>query len=132
LRSWIETLKSEAGSKYDFYVGKGVEGVFGGKEAVRFTVIVPSEYIRDSQSDWDRFEVILTYNEAPETSKIWLTTKNYMHRSKGLISTTSPLPDWEYSGADNTDASNARLEQIAIVLKSVAEGKHQKGPITTG
>jgi hypothetical protein len=122
LTSWIENLKLRSKSKFNYYVGSGLEGGFGADKGVRFTVILPSEYIRDSTDEWDMFQLILTYqNPNNPKAAIWLTTKNYMHRLKGGFPPQSPSPDWEYSAAENLDASNARLEVIASVLKQIAE-----------
>jgi hypothetical protein len=125
LQSWIETLKLRSKSNFGYYLGSGLEGGFGDIQAVRFLVILPSEYLRDSADEWDMFQVILTYQD-PNNPKaaIWLTTKNYMHRSKGGFAPLAPSPDWEYSG-ENLDASNARLELIASVLKEVAEANSE-------
>jgi hypothetical protein len=127
LRSWLSTLKLNSKSTYDYYVGKAIDGTFGDLPALRFLVIVPSEYIRDTQSEWDQFQLIVTYNDNPnDTSpkpdeKGWLTAKNYLHRSKGVLSPNAPSADWEFFKLDDTDTSNARLEQIAKSLRRVAE-----------
>lgn len=121
-------------SVYDYFIGKPRKETFGSFDAVRVLVVIPSEYARDSASDWDSFEMLigamapLSATSSDEGAKnIWISTENYRYRQKQLLSGLKPSPDWEYAAPTDNDISNARLRNIAERLKFMADNYKRAG-----
>lgn len=107
------------------YMGTSQVDAFGPFPATRILVIVPSETFRDTSSEWDEFELLISTGSAEGGQAlgggIWLSTENYRRRNRALFSFDVPSPDWEYSAPD-LDTSSSRLDRIAKKLRSLMIG----------
>jgi hypothetical protein len=119
LSQWLSMLKVNTGSKSDYFIGKESKETNFSLSGWRMLVIVPSEYVRDSSSDWDLFEVVMFTNPDGLVS-----VENYQRRSRGLLAGTTPSPDWEYDRPDN-GTSNSRLRNVRNALLKVTEAQEQ-------
>jgi hypothetical protein len=120
LNRWLSTLKANAGSKSEFFIGKESLETNSSLSAWRMLVIVPSEYVRDSSSDWDMFEIVM-YTDPDGL----VSVENYQRRGRGVsFASAAPSPDREYDRPDNA-LSNARLRNVRNALLQVAEAQEQ-------
>jgi hypothetical protein len=109
-------------SNYKYFVGNARDDTFADLSGFRVLCIIPSEYYRDTSSDWDEFEVLVGYTAplANSTISLWISTENYRRRAKGILGTVTPSPDWEFSSLDDNALTDARLQDISNALKHAA------------
>ncbi len=131
IRAWVEDCYRRSGSQAGYFIGKFTKDRFGLMAATRVTVIVPSEVFRDVRDEWDRFELLVAVEPSRElsmasvtaargTRNVWISTENYRRRSRGMLDSGQPSPDWEYLALPDAEATNARLTRIADVLQAEA------------
>jgi hypothetical protein len=116
---WLSILKANAGSKSDYFIGKENKETNSSLTGWRMLIIVPSEYVRVSSSDWDMFEIVMFTDPDGLVS-----VENYQRRSRGVLASAAPSPDWEYDRPDNA-ISNARLRNVRNALLKVTEAQEQ-------
>jgi hypothetical protein len=129
VQEWFNGFRLSSKSEYYYFIGRFKEEKYLSFDALRALIIYPSEYIRDSASDWDSFELVvgrMTPLTAPPSGPIWISTENYKRRAKALVGGNVPSPDWEYNSLADSDVTNARLRDIVVAIERATKSHSQK------
>lgn len=130
ISTWLNTIRATSKSKYNYFLGTIRDDTFGGMPAFRVLCITPSEYFRDTSSDWDQFEIITSPSTNSDAKTLWISVDNYKRRGRGLDIESTPSPDWQFSSLADDALTNSHSIDIANALKRAAAGNNRIISIT--